>query len=151
MSFKTAVSAFVLLTSAVSAHAERDPRLRPLPPPPPPERHECSIISGTIGLVRGILSAIGLCEGDRAETVVVVDDMPYVRPSDEILPRVSPSSVTTVETTEENGKRTRVTTTVRTDSDSAIVWVEGYFVERKMGNYVESTFVPGHWENRKRK
>lgn len=80
---------------------------------------------------------------------------PYVGPSRDALPRVTPSAVATRVTetsTDRKGKTTVCTyTTTAGGEGSSLVWVEGYFVDtrEKGGNYVRSTYVPGHWETRK--
>lgn len=137
---------------------------RPYPPPPPPEHHvrDCSLVSGAIGFVGGVLSSIGVMSKPKPEVVVVNQSMGYIPIPQEAKPTASPTTtVTTIEEEEDGGgwfsrrkrgKRIVVKTeTVHNDADSALVWVEGYYVERKRGNYVETSFVPGHWEKRERR
>lgn len=127
------------------------------PPPPPPTVHDphgCSLISGTIGFVGGVLSSIGLTSKPKPQVVVVNQSMGYMPIPQEAKPMANPT--TTVTTVEEKGgwfsrKKTVTVTTqvVQNDQNADLVWVEGYYVERKRGNYVETSFVPGHWEKRK--
>lgn len=136
---------------------------RPSPPPPPPPEHhvrDCSLISGAIGFVGGVLSSIGVVAKPKPEVVVVNQSMGYIPIPQEAKPTVSPTTtITTIEEEDgggwfsrrKRGKRIVVKTEVVHDDDSTLVWVEGYYVERKRGNYVETSFVPGHWEKRERR
>lgn len=132
-------------------------------PPPPPEHHvrDCSLLSGTIGFIGGVLSSVGIVAKPKPEVVVVNQSMGYVPIPQEAKPVASPTTtITTIEEEDgggwfsrrKKGKRIVVKTeVVHNDAYSDLVWVEGYYVERKRGNYVETSFVPGHWEKRERR
>ena len=132
-------------------------------PPPPPEHHvrDCSLLSGTIGFIGGVLSSVGIVAKPKPEVVVVNQSMGYVPIPQEAKPVASPATmITTIEEEDgggwfsrrKKGKRIVVKTeVVHNDVNTGLVWVEGYYVERNRGNYVETSFVPGHWEKRERR
>ena len=154
-------SAYAILCPMQSLAHPRHPY--PPPPPPPPEHRvrDCSLLSGTIGFIGGVLSSVGIVAKPKPEVVVVNQSMGYVPIPQEAKPVASPTTtITTIEEEDgggwfsrrKKGKRIVVKTEVaQNDANSDLVWVEGYYVERKRGNYVETSFVPGHWEKRERR
>ena len=123
------------------------------PPPPQHPRHhtstDCNIISGVIGFIGGVFTGVGLAQKEQPKVIVVRDDLSYLPPSNDILPKVNPTTTTTVTTVDKKHNTiTTTTTTIQPNPNSRLVWVEGYWVEKRRGNYVESTYIPGHWENR---
>jgi len=146
MKTKTIILALLASSIAIPSFAHH----HGCPPPPPSHHHhhDCNLLSGTLGFIGGVFTGIGLCQ-PKTTTVVVNPSMTYVPPATTALPRVTPSTTTTtVSTSNKDGTTTTQTTTVQTNPNSTLVWVEGYYVQKHRGSFIESTYVPGHWETR---